>query len=308
MLKILLIGGTRFLGRHIVDDLAARGHRVTLLNRGNRPPHPAAAATIACDKSDRTRFGEALLSAPWDAVIDTVLSDADLEFTIQTLLGRIGHFIHTGSIGVYAPCRAIPARESDLLAEHDAVFAFNAKLRQDQVLMTAHREKGFPGTSLRMSYIYGAGDIPLDGWGGRSKDFFRMLRDGESPPLPNDGRALLHPGHVADLARAFGAALDCPRSIGEIYNIGGPSALMTRDYIGLIASLLGAKPGFEYLPPEDLLARFPNLTSLRGLLFACEHMCCDTAKAGRDLQWRPTTPIETGMAANLAWMKESGRL
>lgn len=307
-MQILLIGGTRFLGRCIVDDLTARGHRVTLLNRGNHRPHPAAAAAICCDKADRRSFGEALLSVRWDAVIDTVLSEADLAFVIETLQGRVGHFIHTGSIGVYAPCRAVPARESDVLSEHDAVFNFNPKLRQDQVLLKAHREKGFPCTCLRMSYIYGPGDIPLDGWGGRSKEFFRMLRDGETLPLPNDGRALLHPGHVADLARAFGAALECPRSIGQIYNIAGPSALTTRDYVGLIASLLGVTPSFEYMPPEHILARFPKLTSQRGLLFACEHMCCDFAKAQREIRWHPTTQIDVGMSANIAWMKESGLL
>jgi nucleoside-diphosphate-sugar epimerase len=305
-MQILLIGGARFLGRYIVDDLAARGHQVTLLNRGNQRPHPAAVAAIRCDKADRRSFGEALLSARWDAVIDTVLSDTELAFTIETLQGRVGRFIHTGSIGVYAPYRRIPARESDVLSEHNAVFNFNAKLRQDQILLAAHHEKGFPGTSLRMSYIYGPGDVPLDGWGGRSREFFRMLRDADKLFLPNDGRALLQPGYVADLARAFGAALECPRSIGEVYNIAGPSALMMRDYVGLIISLLGATPSFEYMPSEDVLAQFPKLTNRRGLLFACEHMCCEITKAERDLQWHPTTQLDVGMSANIAWMKESG--
>ena len=307
-MKILLIGGTRFLGRYIVADLAARGHEVVVMNRGTRPPHEAAARSIKCDKTDHDAFGQALTSEHWDAVVDTILSDVDLEFAISLLQGKVDRFIHTGSIGVYAPCRRIPACESDSLAEHDAVYAFNTKLRQDQVLMRAHLEKGFPATSLRMSYIYGPGAVPLDGWGGRAPEFFTKLRDGETIPLADDGRALLHPGYVGDLARSFGDALEEPRGIGQVYNIGGPSALMMKDYLRLIAEVMGITPGFESAPPEDILTRFPDLTNRRGLLFACEHMCCDISKAERDLGWRPTMRLDVGMAKNIAWMREEGIL
>jgi len=308
-MKILLIGGTRFLGRYIVGDLVRRGHEVVVLNRGNHPPVPEAADAIRCDKSDRDAFGKALTREHWDAVIDTILSDEDLAFVVKVLRGRVDHFIHTGSIGVYAPYRRVPARESDPLAESDAVYAFNQKLRQDHVLMRAHLEAAFPATVLRMSNIYGPGDVPLDGWGGRAPEFFRMLRQGKTLPIANDGRALLHPGHVHDLARAFGDALDRPGiSIGQIYNIGGDRAIMMKDYVTLIAEQMGVEARLEFLPPDAILERFSKLTNRRGLLFACEHMCCDISKAERDLGWRPVIRLDVGLAANVAWMREEGLL
>ena len=307
-MKILLIGGTRFLGPAIVPDLAARGHEVVVLNRGTRPNHPDAARAIKGDINDRDAFERALTQERWDAVIDTILGDEDIEFVVERLSGKVLHFIHTGSIGVYAPCRRVPARESDPLTERDAVYAFNHKLRQDQVLMRAHLEKSFPGTSLRMSYIYGPGMVPLEGWGGRAPEFFQMLRDGKTFPLPNDGRVLLHPGYVGDLVGAYGDALETPSSIGQIYNIGGPQALMMRDYISLIADVMGVEPRFEFADPEDILSRFPDLTNRRGLLFACEHMCCDVAKAERELGWRATTPLRVGLEQNIDWMREQGLL
>ena len=307
-MKILLIGGTRFLGLYIVDDLVDRGHEVVLLNRGKRPPHPKAAAAIKCDKGDREEFGKALSSERWDAVADTILDHEDLEFAVEVLKGRIVHFLHTGSIGVYAPLQRVPAAESDPLALQDAVYSFNYKLLQDQVLLGAHAAHGFPGTSLRMSMIYGAGAIPLEGWGGRRKEFFQMLRDGEIIPLPNQGLALIHPGHVADLAQSFGDALECPESIGQAYNIGGDRALMMRDYVVAIAAVMGVEPKLEFTTPEAIMKRFPDLTNERGLLFACEHMCCDVSKAERDLGWRPTTPLPVGLAENIAWMREQGHI
>ena len=99
-MKILLIGGTRFLGRYIVKDLALRGHDIVLANRGSTPPPEGAAKTLECDKNDREAFRQVLTAERWDAVIDTILQDTDLTYAIDILQGQIGHFIHTGSIGV----------------------------------------------------------------------------------------------------------------------------------------------------------------------------------------------------------------
>jgi nucleoside-diphosphate-sugar epimerase len=307
-MKVLMIGGTRFVGRAAVADLAARGHEVVVLNRGTLAPHPAAARAIQCDKADRGALTQALTGERWDAVIDTVFSAADLEFSIEILAGRVAHFIHTGSTGVYAPCARIPARESDPLALHDAPYSFNIKLQQDQVLMRAHQEHAFPGTALRMCYIYGPGTVLLDGWGGRETRMFQMLRDGEPIPLPDAGRALLHPGYVDDLATAFGDALETPQTIGQIYNIGGDRSVSKRDYIALAARSMGVEARFEAATAEQILERFPEHTSERGVLFSCEHMSADISKAERDMGWRPETPLESGIANSIEWMQAEDHL
>ena len=307
-MKILMIGGTHFIGRAAVTDLSARGHEVVVMNRGQRGEYPDAARSIRCDKDDRQSFGDVLKSDSWDAVIDTILSDEDLLFAFEHLSGRIQRFIHTGSIGVYITQAPVPASENSPLAAHDEVFNFNHKLKQDMVLMRLHGEHGFPGTSLRMSYIYGPGMVLLEGWGGRSAEYFRMLRDRQTILLANDGRALLHPGYVTDLARAFGDVLQSPQAIGQIYNIGGPYALMMRDYIGLIAKQLNVEPRIEYATPEEIAKRYPDQVDHRGLLFACEHMCCDIGKARQELGWQPTMSLETGLAKSIDWMREQGEL
>ena len=305
-MNILLIGGTRFLGRYIVKDLASRGHKVTLLNRGSMAVPEEAAGLITCDKNERELFRQALTAERWDAVIDTILQDSDLEFAIDVLGGRVGHFIHTGSIGVYGGSDTFPAVESTPLAEHDAIYNFNPKLRQDQVLMQAHLGKSFPATVLRKSYIYGPGAVLLDGWGGRDPLFFRIMRDGETLPLAREGQALLHPGHVGDLARAFGDSLENPQSIGQIYNIGGFEAWKMSSYVELVAHELGVEPAIEYTSTEEVLSRFPHNTNERGLRFANEHMCCSITKAADDMGWMPRMPLASGIRENLAWMKQEG--
>ena len=170
--------------------------------------------------------------------------------------------------------------------------------------MQAHQEKSFPATVLRMSYIYGPGAIPLDGWGGRDSLFFQMIRDGETVPVTRFGQALLHPGYVEDLGRAFGNVLESPRSVGQIYNIGGFKALEMGSYVELIARELNVEPKIEYTSIEDVLSRFPNNTNERGLRFASEHMCCSIAKAEQGIDWKPRTTLTAGLKQNITWMKQ----
>ena len=311
MVNVLIIGGNRFLGRTIAEAFIGDGSfNVYELNRGTRPPNAGITAQIKCDKDDRAEFEKALKSRTWDIVIDTILKAPDLEFVIETLGTRAGHFIHTGSIGVYGDARRIPAPEWLPISEGDNVedIVFNDKIAQDQVLMRAVHEKRFPATILRMSNVYGPGDIPLDGWGGRNPVFFQMLQGGKTIPLPENGRALLQPGHVKDLGRAFLLAAKKMASVGQVYNIGGDWSLMLRDYVRLLAKTLNAAaPNLEYVSQEELVKRFPKL-SVYGLRFVCQHMCSDITMAERDLGWKPEIPLEAGLRENVKWMFEKGIL
>ena len=131
-----------------------------------------------------------------------------------------------------------------------------------------------------------------------------MLRDQKEIVLPNDGKALLHPGHVNDLGRAFLHAAEHPSSIGQIYNIGGEHALMIKDYVALIADIMQIKPLIEYAPIEDVLKCYPGIVNERGMKFACQHMCGSIAKAKRDLDWSPEIPLAVGLRNNINWMRQ----
>jgi 2'-hydroxyisoflavone reductase len=104
-MKILVLGGTRFLGRHFVDAALARNHDVTVFTRG-RTPVPWG-ARVDARTGDRDPFHEpgmaALHEGAWDAVVDTsgyvprvVGASADL------LKGRVGRYLFVSSLSVYA--------------------------------------------------------------------------------------------------------------------------------------------------------------------------------------------------------------
>lgn len=111
-MKLLVIGGTRFVGRHIVDAALARGASVTIFNRGQSAPAPAGVAQL---RGDRNGDLAALARGSWDAVIDTCgYLPAEVTRMAQSLRGRVGCYLFISSVSVYASA-ATPNSEGSAL-------------------------------------------------------------------------------------------------------------------------------------------------------------------------------------------------
>jgi 2'-hydroxyisoflavone reductase len=110
-MKILIIGGTVFLGRHLVGTALARGHQVTLFNRGQR--HPQLFPEVERLRGDRTGEIEALRGRRWDAAIDTCgYVPGVVQASAQLLAGSVGHYTFISSISVYEDSAANVIDES----------------------------------------------------------------------------------------------------------------------------------------------------------------------------------------------------
>lgn len=99
-MKLLVIGGTQFVGRHLVELAVARGHEVTLFNRGNRPA-PAGVTQVII--GDRNRDLHLLADGSWDAVVDNVAYFPRQVTELASALGdRVGHYTLVSTVSVYA--------------------------------------------------------------------------------------------------------------------------------------------------------------------------------------------------------------
>ncbi|EHR70918.1 nucleoside-diphosphate-sugar epimerase [Burkholderiales bacterium JOSHI_001] len=99
-MKILVVGGSRFVGHHFVQAALAQGHELTLFNRGQSGPAPAG---VEHRRGDRRVDLSALKQGRWDAVVDTCgYLPAEVAALADLLHGRVGRYVFISSVSVYA--------------------------------------------------------------------------------------------------------------------------------------------------------------------------------------------------------------
>lgn len=101
-MKILILGGTIFLGRHLVDAALAKGHTVTLFNRGKT--NPDLYPEVEKIRGDRTNLDDMhiLQDRHWDAVIDTCGYYPNIvQLSAKALSGFVDRYVFISSISVY---------------------------------------------------------------------------------------------------------------------------------------------------------------------------------------------------------------
>ncbi len=99
-MRLLILGGTRFLGRHLVEAAQARGHEVTLFNRGQT--NPDLFPELARLRGDRLGDLTALKKGAWDAVIDTSgYTPSAVEASAKILSGRADHYTFISTVSAY---------------------------------------------------------------------------------------------------------------------------------------------------------------------------------------------------------------
>lgn len=102
-MTVLILGGTRFVGRHIAEACVARGHAVTLFNRGSNPD---VLSNLEQVHGDRARDLERLGDRTWDAVIDTSGYTPDVvEASARYFKDRAKRYVFVSTISVYDPSK-----------------------------------------------------------------------------------------------------------------------------------------------------------------------------------------------------------
>lgn len=116
-MKILIIGGTKFLGRHLVSAAQARGHEITLFNRGTKYTDDAP-ENVEQIHGDRSTDLEKLAGQSWDAVVDTCgFLPQTVKMSAEFLRDAVKQYIFISSISAYANFREKDFDESAPLAE-----------------------------------------------------------------------------------------------------------------------------------------------------------------------------------------------
>ncbi len=121
-MRILVIGGTRFVGRHIVAEALGRGHELTVLHRGQTGPDLFAGVEHLIADRDDEALAKVLAGRSFDATVDVCAYVPRQVRTLATALGeRVGHHVFISTVSVYDEPGAPGADESSTLLELDEI-------------------------------------------------------------------------------------------------------------------------------------------------------------------------------------------
>jgi nucleoside-diphosphate-sugar epimerase len=309
-MKILFIGGTGNISKVCVDLAVARGHDVTLLNRGKRGDMPGTRQIVA-DMADPAAVGAALENRRWDVVADFIIFTSEqLDQRINLFRGRVGQFIFISSASAYQrPVSHYFVTESTPLANPYWDYSRN-KIAAEERLVRALREENFPGVIVRPSWTYGETVIPLAVTSfGKYFTGVDRLRRRKPMIVPGDGTSLWAMTHNTDFAKGFVGLFGNPATIGHAFHITSDEVLSWDQIYQVVADVAGvSKPKLVHIATDFITACLPELTG--GLIGdkACS-VVMDNTKIKRFVpDFVATTKLRDGVAKSIAWYDaEPGR-
>ena len=308
-MKILIIGGSGFLGSRILHYFSLEKHEIMVITRGiHEIDKKGKFDYIQIDRKNRTKFKSLLMKYDFDWVIDVcAMEHQDTKEIIEIFKNRISNFLHISTAAVYDQAHledysTFPIFESDkqgnLTDSHDYR---REKRKCEQLLMQAYEKSKFPVTIIRPTYIYGPNNYKY-----REKYFFDRILAKKPLFIPYPGNAYIDFVHVDDVALLCVKCLQNPKSIGEIYNASGGELTSGELLAKLTGDIIGIDPIIEYYNDENLKkAQWPDNKRLypfinKGIL------CLSNQKAIHMLGWIPQIRLKEGINQCYKTYKENG--
>jgi uncharacterized protein YbjT (DUF2867 family) len=274
-MRLLVVGGSGFLGGYVLREAAGRGHQILALARSPEAARAVAAhgaRPLGGDLDDARHLDEVFAAARCEALV---------------CLASLGHG-HGPGIVAAAEDAGIP--RAVFVSTTAVTTTIHPSTRQ--VRLTAEeqiRGCGLDWTILRPTMIYGAaGDRNLS-------RLLPLLCRAAALPVPATGGYVHQPVHVGDVADAVLATLQRPAAIGSLYNVAGPEPLPFAELLRVCARAVGSRTRFVPVPLAplvtlargyELLSRHPRIRpeQLRRL---AEHKAFPIETAIRDLGYAP---------------------
>lgn len=302
-MRILILGGTVFVGRALAEAALRRGHEVTLFNRGTRPGLIAGAKEI---HGDRGVSLEPLHGKSWDSVLDTCgYLPRVVRMACRELAGRTSHYTFISTVSVYADGSDQAITETSALAtlEDETTEAITAETYGALKVLCEHEvEQAFPTSSLvvRPGLIVGPND-PTD------RFTYWVDRIGRGGTVLGPGRPD-QPVQVIDARDLAEWTLDMVenRACGT-YNACGPAEPLTFEQMlraikkGAASEALVVWPSEALLetegvqPGKDLPFWIPESENADGLMRVSNRRA-----VGANLQFRP---LEATVKDTWAWVQ-----
>ena len=304
-MHILIIGGTRFMGRIVVERLLERGDKVTVFSRGNtRPEWWDTVEHIQGDRTDRPDFVAKLRGKSFDGVIDTqAYRKEDVESAVEAFRGSVGRYVMVSTGSVYLDgkvdfLRHCPFTES--VVDWSSLDYSYPEGEDPYGVGKRHCEKWLnensdvPYTIVRIPVILGEDDPS-----GRMWWWAQRALDGRGVVVASEDHGVFRTLYSADAADTFLRVLDVPGAANQTYHIAMQEILSIERWAYLVGRAVGNDCAITYVP-QEVIGRDESLDGYEAYMSRPLPVLYDLSKAERELGFA-TTPVEEWVKSTVDW-------
>lgn len=322
-MRILVVGGTGFIGRFLVPRLASAHHDVAVMQRpGSAMAIPGGARAIHGDRRHLAASAATLRDFAPDVIVDLILSSGrQAQELMSVFRGHAGRVIAITSMDVYRAVgvlhrlegdnslEPLPIREDSALRTKLQTYPA-AQIRKLQEIfgwlddeydkIPVERgvlgDRELPATVLRLPMIYGPGD--------RLHRFWPMLKrmDDRRPAivLPESLAEWRSPrGYVENVAEAIALAAESPEASGRTYNVGEQESFSELEWARLIADVVGWRGELVVLPDESAPPHLLMPGDLR------QHWVVDTSRIRSELGYAEVVSRTEAIRQTVEWERRN---
>jgi len=312
--RVLIIGGTRFIGPFVVNRLAGAGHDVTVYHRGRTECDlPKSVKHIHAERRDLPARADKLRKLGPDVVLDmAAFTQQDALTTVNTFRSVARRLVMISSQDVYraygrfretepGPLENVPLNEDDPLRDQlypdrtsGGHLADYEKILVEQAAMGSSL---LPGTVLRLPMVYGEGDYQH-----RLLLELKRIDDGRTAILMEDRVAgwRWSRAYVDNVAAAIALAVTDARATGRIYNVAEQETLSYAEWVRVVGHIAGWGGNVVTAPDGTLPAR---LTPPRGNY--AQHLVADTRRIRLELGYAEPVSREEGLRRAIDWERRN---
>jgi nucleoside-diphosphate-sugar epimerase len=292
-LRVLVLGGTRFIGRAIVEQLAGSGHEILIVHRGELEPNDMPPVRhLHTDRPGLASHREEIASFKPEAAIDCrALTRADAEQALEAapkdmrwiVISSLDVYRAFGAVNNHQETDPVPLDEESPVRQER--YPYRGKMPgMEQYDKLDVEETYLPqgATVVRLPMVYGEHDYQL-----REEFILRRVRAGRSRIPFGSGQWLTCRGYVRDIARGVELALEDPAAAGEIFNLCEDRTYSVRMWARMILDAAGSTAELVKVSDEAL----PEDLELTGAM--SQHIAATARKARSFLGWTTSDPWET---------------
>ncbi|MBC7882117.1 MAG: NAD-dependent epimerase/dehydratase family protein [Anaerolineae bacterium] len=313
-MRVLILGGTRFIGPPVVRCLVAQGHSVTVFHRGlSTTQLPLGVESVFGDRRELDRFRPIFKAIAPDVVLDmNAMCEQDALDATRVLSGIAGRFIAVSSVDVYqaygvllgleeSPPEPVPLVEDSCLRTHlyprrtpdtkpeDFAYGYD-KIPMEGVVLT---QPDLPGTVIRLPMVYGSGDFRH-----RFYPFLKRVDGGRAGIVLPESIAKWVGcwGYVENVALAIALTVMDERAAGRVYHIADAEPINELERLKRLAAVVGWSGRFIVVPDALLPDWSPPIN------FA-QHWTVDSTRIRQELGYTEAMNMQESLKRTVAWQR-----